>query len=487
MRNYRTTQIMKQLQFSNGLTWALSFFFLFLSIEWQPLSFKPPLLAIALFHLILSLIHTVILYRIKNNRIDVDKKSLFLRISAILLILGIFGGNIFTFLSGTTMLKRAITTGFIYSMYMVLVDIFIIAVTMLNLFKPFVSNYFLITLYALIGILLFHLFILIRGHKWYSWNPTVKIVVLGILVLTSLNGNVLALFVSISMYRLDQNLSGERRQTSIREKLTRNYAALLGLFFITFLISIAITSNWSFSQSFATQNNYQNILQAPSLAYPFGTDNYGRDVFSRIVFGSQISLSVGLLSTLLPFFIGGGLGAVSGFYGNRTDSIIMRLLDVLYAIPGMLLAITIVAAFGASTTNLIIALSLGSIPSYARTMRANVMQVTNYEYVEAARALGQTNWSILRKHIIPNAMAPMIIRSTLTIGTAVISTSSLSYLGLGVEAHVPEWGNILRIGSEYLETNPHLAIYPGLAIILLVLSFNFLGDGLRDATDPRLN
>ncbi len=120
-------------------------------------------------------------------------------------------------------------------------------------------------------------------------------------------------------------------------------------------------------------------------------------------------------------------------------------------------------------------------------MRANVMQVANYEYVEAARALGQDNRSLILKHIIPNAMAPMIVRSTLTIGTAVISTSSLSYLGLGVEAHVPEWGNILRIGSQYLETNPYLAIYPGLAIILLVLSFNFLGDGLRDATDPKLN
>lgn len=164
----------------------------------------------------------------------------------------------------------------------------------------------------------------------------------------------------------------------------------------------------------------------------------------------------------------------------------MRALDVLYAIPGLLLAITIIAAFGANTVNLIIALSVGAIPSYARTMRANVMQVSTYEFVESARALGADNKQIIFKHVIPNALAPMIVKSTLTVGTAVISTSSLSYLGLGVEPHIPEWGNVLRLGSAYLESQPHLAILPGLAIILLVLSFNFLGDGLRDATDPKL-
>lgn len=164
----------------------------------------------------------------------------------------------------------------------------------------------------------------------------------------------------------------------------------------------------------------------------------------------------------------------------------MRLLDILYAIPGILLAIAIIAAFGANTVNLILALSLGSIPTYARTMRASVLYVSTFEFVEAARALGYNNRTIIFKHIIPNSLAPMIIKSTLTIGGAVIATSSLSYLGLGVEPHIPEWGNILKLGSTYLETHSYLAIYPGLAIILLVLSFNFLGDGLRDALDPKL-
>ncbi|MGV2643336.1 ABC transporter permease subunit, partial [Clostridium perfringens] len=152
-----------------------------------------------------------------------------------------------------------------------------------------------------------------------------------------------------------------------------------------------------------------------------------------------------------------------------------------------LLAIAIIAAFGANTINLILALSVGAIPTYARTMRANELLASTFEYVDAARAFGSSNFSIIFKHIVPNSLAPMIVKSTLTIGAAVISTSSLSYLGLGVEPHIPEWGNILKIGSTYLETHSYLAIYPGLAIIALVLSFNFLGDGLRDALDPKLD
>lgn len=237
----------------------------------------------------------------------------------------------------------------------------------------------------------------------------------------------------------------------------------------------------------AVDNNYSLILQPPSLAYPLGTDNFGRCLFTRIIFGARISLIVGVMSTVLPLLLGGTLGAISGYYGRYTDNIIMRALDVLYAIPGILLAIAIIAAFGANTVNLILALSVGAIPTYARTMRANVLQVSTYEYVDAARAFGSSNRSIIFKHIVPNSLAPMIVKATLTIGGAVISTSSLSFLGLGIEPHIPEWGNILKLGSTYLETNSYLAIFPGLAIIALVLSFNFFGDGLRDALDPKMD
>ncbi len=487
MVNYRTTQIMKQLQFNNGLSGALFLLFLLLSLDFSPFAIQLPLFIFAIVHLVLSVLHFLTFRLLKQGKLDPEKPSGLYRLLAILLLAGLLVGNVFTYLSGAFMLKKDLSVGFRYALYAVIVDLLVIAITSLNFFKPFVSNNFMLMMGLLLASLVLHIFILLIGHKWFNWSKGFKWATLALLSLTALTGNILALFIAVSFYQTDKDRAGERRQTSVREKLTQNQAALLGLTFITFLITIAMTSSWSFSLSFATQNNYQNILQVPSLTYPFGTDNYGRDVFTRIIFGARISLSIGFLSTLLPLFIGGALGAISGYFGSRTDNVIMRLLDVLYAIPGMLLAITIVASFGATTTNLIIALSLGSIPSYARTMRANVMQVANYEYVEAARALGQNDWTIILRHIIPNAMAPMIVRSTLTIGTAVISTSSLSYLGLGVEAHVPEWGNILRIGSQYLETNPYLAIYPGLAIILLVLSFNFLGDGLRDATDPRLN
>ena len=220
--------------------------------------------------------------------------------------------------------------------------------------------------------------------------------------------------------------------------------------------------------------------------YPFGCDDYGRCVFTRIVFGASISLIIGMISTIVPIVMGGLLGAVSGFYGGKRDNAIMRVMDVLNAVPSILLAIAIIAAFGASTVNLILALSISVVPSYARIVRAQVMGISNQEFVEAAKACGAKNGTIIFKHIIPNSLAPVIVQATMGIGSAVLSTSSLSYLGIGVEPHIPEWGNVLKAGSTFLETNPYIAIFPGLAIIIIVLAFNFFGDGLRDALDPKL-
>jgi peptide/nickel transport system permease protein len=285
----------------------------------------------------------------------------------------------------------------------------------------------------------------------------------------------------------NRDMSTIEKWNKIWSKITKNFTAMLGLLFVIFTFAISIASYGTFVYEFAVENNYESMLLEPSLANPFGTDNFGRDVFSRIIYGARISLIVGVVSTLIPLVIGGFLGAIAGYYNKSIDNVIMRILDVLYAVPGILLAIAIIAAFGANTVNLIIALSVGSIPTYARTMRANVMMVSNLEFVEAAKALGEADWKIIFKQVVPNSFAPMIVKATLTIGGAVIATSSLSFLGLGVEPHIPEWGNILKVGSMYLETNPYLAIFPGIAIILLVLSFNFLGDGLRDALDPKLD
>ncbi|EOS58659.1 peptide/nickel transport system permease [Paenibacillus barengoltzii G22] len=376
------------------------------------------------------------------------------------------------------------------AVYTLFTGVFVIALSALNLFKPYVSDTFLPSMFVLMLIALFHLIALVLVARYTDDRSAAPglVWIAVLLILTSVTGNLFALLLGVNLLIKLRNHGnpGTYKWEEVWSKLTRSTPSMLGLFFIILLFSLSVCSFFTFDYAMATENNYSAILQRPSLAYPLGTDNFGRCLFSRIVFGARISLVVGFLSTVLPFIVGGALGAISGYYGRHTDNIIMRFLDILYAIPGILLAIAIIAAFGANTVNLILALSVGAIPTYARTMRANVLLVSTYEFVEAARALGTSNAAIIFKHIVPGALAPMIVKSTLTIGTAVISTSSLSFLGLGVEPHIPEWGNILKLGSTYLESHSYLAVYPGLAIIALVLSFNFLGDGLRDALDPKL-
>ena len=301
-------------------------------------------------------------------------------------------------------------------------------------------------------------------------------------------GNVFAFMlglIAIGKYR-NKNEEVSVEWIDVIKRLFRNYTAVIGMFLVVFFITISIGSNLTFEYSVAVENNFMTRLAEPSLAYPFGCDDYGRCVFTRIVFGASISLIIGIISTIVPSIFGGILGAVSGYYGGKRDNAIMRVMDILNAVPSILLAIAIIAAFGVSTVNLILALSVSSIPAYARTVRAQVLGISNQEFVEAAKACGAKNGTIIFKHIIPNSLAPIIVQATMGIGSAVLSTSSLSYLGIGVEPHIPEWGNVLKAGSTFLETNPYIAIYPGLAIIIIVLAFNFFGDGLRDALDPKL-
>lgn len=470
-----------------GLSLLYTLIIGFASFDFSPFAIRPFILILAGINGLVTAVQALLVLKIRkdsNKSLVINSTS---RQLAGVLLISLLAGNLFIVLSSLYLLKNKVSTGYIYSVYMVLTDFLVIGVSALNLFKAYVTNTFIPFMFLLLFILIFHIVVLVGYNRFAAMSGIVKKVFLLFFAATVLVGNLFVLFVIISMIQKTDNETTMTRRKGIREKIIRNQASMIGMLFIVFLVAISICSYWTFNYGFAVTNDYSSILQPPSLTYPFGTDNFGRDVFSRIVFGARISLTVGVLATVIPLIFGGALGAVSGYYGRHTDNLIMRFLDILYAIPGILLAITIVAAFGASTTNLIIALSVGYIPSYARTMRANVIQVTNLEYVEASRAIGNNHTNIIRKHVIPNSLAPMIVRATLTIGSAIIATSSLSYLGLGVENYIPEWGNILRTGSEYLETEPHLAIYPGLAIIALVLSFNFLGDGLRDATDPRLS
>lgn len=429
--------------------------------------------------------------RMKKDLLDIGAIQKKTRRLGYVQLVSLVSGNVFAAAAAFNLINERKTPEYTFAVYMFLTQLFVIAISAMNMFKPYVTDTFLVSMAVLLVIAVFHAAVLIAVAKSVRETdaPRSMVIIAVLVLLTAVTGNLFALLLgwSLLLKSMSNDHSRILKWHVMWEKITRNSMAVFGLFFIILMLAISVTSRFTFDYDFAVENDYGNILQTPSRAYPFGTDNFGRDVFSRIVFGARISLLVGFASTAIPVVVGGFLGGIAGYYSTRTDNVIMRLLDVLYAIPGILLAIAIIAAFGANTTNLIIALSVGSIPTYARTMRANVLMVSNYDFVDSARALGTSDLSIIFKQIVPNSLAPMIVKSTLTIGGAVIATSSLSYLGLGVEPHIPEWGNILRVGSTYLESHSYLAIFPGLAIILLVLSFNFLGDGLREALDPRLD
>lgn len=478
-------------QFTLAFSGILTLLFLFYSYNMETKEVRTVVLIIAIVYALTTFLISISSWKIKKDLDDTREISRGTRYFGVILILTIFVGNVFAASYGFKLASKNQTAEYTFAVYAFLTQVFIIMISGLNIYKPYVVNSFLLAMGAFIvlALLYFVVAILVANFVTTKTAPKWMLPIGVVFVLATVTGNLFALLLGISLIQKARakDASAIEKWQKTWQKILRNTMALFGLFFIVFMFSLSVVSSWTFDYDFATKNNYAALLQTPSLEYPLGTDDYGRDLFSRIVFGAQISLIVGFFATMIPFVIGGVLGAISGYYGKRTDNIIMRLLDVLYAIPGILLAIAIIAAFGANTVNLIIALSVGAIPTYARTMRANVLQISNYEFVESARALGASDSSIIFKHIVPNAMAPMIVKATLTIGGAVISTSSLSFLGLGIEPHIPEWGNILKVGSAYLETHSYVAIFPGLCIILLVLSFNFLGDGLRDAFDPKSN
>lgn len=269
-------------------------------------------------------------------------------------------------------------------------------------------------------------------------------------------------------------------------RLKKNKAAVIGLVILCVLVFISIFP-WTIAnyQTDAIKQNLSIRLQVPSWQHWFGTDAYGRDIFARIIYGTRISLSFAVASTVAGLIVGGLIGCISGYFGGKLDNVIMRIMDVFMAFPSLLLAIALVAALGKGLGNLLIAITIPGIPSTARLFRALVISLRGQEYIESARAIGSKNDRIILRHIIPNIMGPILVQATLGISSLIVAVAALSFLGLGVQAPMPEWGGMLSEAKDYIRNLPYMIIFPGLAILCTVLSLNLLGDGLNDALDPK--
>jgi len=270
-----------------------------------------------------------------------------------------------------------------------------------------------------------------------------------------------------------------------RSRLLRNPVAMAGGAVVIVLIIVAIAAPYIAPYD-PLHQDLANSMAGPSMTHLAGTDVHGRDIFSRIIHGTRISLRIGFLGMLLGCVVGVVLGLVSGYYGGWLDTVIMRLLDVQLAFPGLLVAICIIAIIGPGLENVILAVGIFSVPLFARVTRGQVLSLKEQEFILAARMMGAQDGRIMLTHLLPNAVAPILVLCTLRIATAILTAASLSFLGLGAQPPIPEWGAMLSDGRAYLSIAPHVATTPGLAILITVLSFNLLGDGLRDALDPRL-
>lgn len=269
------------------------------------------------------------------------------------------------------------------------------------------------------------------------------------------------------------------------KRLRRNKLAMVGMIVVIVLVFAAVFADFVAPYDYA-QQDLANKFADPSLDHICGTDNYGRDILSRIIYGGRTSLLVCILSLAISLVIGGILGMVSGYYAGVTDGLIMRVIDVIQAIPAFLLAICISAALGTGIGNTALALAVGFVPGYARLIRAQVMSIHDQEYVEAARLSGCSPWRVMLRHILPNILSPVIVDTTLRVGAAIMTISSLSFIGLGVQPPTPEWGSMLADGREYIRDYWPMVVWPGVAIMASLFGFNLFGDGLRDALDPRL-
>ncbi len=266
-------------------------------------------------------------------------------------------------------------------------------------------------------------------------------------------------------------------------RLKRNKFAVVGFWIIVAFVSMAILAPYIAPYD-PNEQDLLSSLEGPSIEHPLGVDYFGRDVLSRIMWGARVSLTLSIEAVALATLVGTFLGSVAGFYGGVVDEIIMRVMDVFLAIPSILLAVAIVAVLGPSDFNLILAISVYTIPQFARIARGSVLSEKNKEYVEAARAVGERGFIILFRYILPNALPPIVVQATLRMAASIMSIAGLGFLGLGVQPPTPEWGTDLSLARTYLEIAPHTGIFPGLAVFLSVMGFNFLGDGLNEALNP---
>jgi len=270
-------------------------------------------------------------------------------------------------------------------------------------------------------------------------------------------------------------------------RLIKNRGAIIGACFLLFLIVVAVLSEFVFD--YDTQIIGMNPLAlyaAPGPEHIFGCDNMGRDIMARICYGARYSLSIGIGSVAIGLCFGIILGSLAGFYGGVIDNLVMRANDILYAIPNIMIAVVVVSILGTSPSSLLFSLCISAASSFTRITRAAVMQIRGREFIESAYAMGLPTWKVILRHIIPNCLSPIIVQMTLAVGTNIISASSLSFLGVGIPVPLPEWGAMLSDGRAYIRSAPWMCIFPGLAIMLTVLALNLMGDGLRDALDPKL-
>ena len=280
-----------------------------------------------------------------------------------------------------------------------------------------------------------------------------------------------------------------KKNSQVKEiwrRFKKSKTAMLGLILLILVVLMAVCADLIVPYEEAIAQAPADRLQGPSAEHWFGTDNLGRDVFARVVHGSRYSLLIGISTSLLSLIIGGPLGAVAGFYGGKVDNIIMRLTDVVMTVPPILLSLAVVAALGPNLRNLLIAITISCIPSMVRMVRSTVLTVVDNDYIEAATSYGGKDMRIILKYVIPNALGPIIVTTTMNVANMILSASGLSFLGMGVQPPAPEWGSLLSDARAYMFDAPGMLYFPGMFIVIAALSFNLAGDGLRDALDPKL-